>query len=162
VVEVAAPAGSPVVDSAAPAPDESSLPSRWELWTAAIRLGRRHPVLGMGPDAFRHHYGEVIAPAGGGRFVDDRLHANNLYFETVADLGLVGLASLAFLLYALGRHARDRWHSAAGMNAWSLVALAAAATYFIHGAIDTFLTFTPTLVLLWLLVALGSRSEARA
>src|SRR5205814_4271387 len=77
----------------------SMTPTRAELWRAAVRLWARHPLLGVGPDNFRRRYPEVIAPRRPGRhFTDDRMHANNFYLETLADLGLVGLAALAFLM----------------------------------------------------------------
>ena len=125
-------------------------PSRPELWRAAVRLWRRHPVLGVGPDNFRHLYAAVIEPAPGVRlFLDERLHANSLYLETLADLGLAGVAALALLgrelARALWRGRRDPLARAAAVGA---------VTFFVHGLVDTFGTFTPTLVLGWLLLAL--------
>jgi O-antigen ligase len=127
-------------------------PSRSELWRAALRLWRRHPLLGVGPDNFRHLYSEVLAPQPDGRrFNDERLHANSLYFETLADLGLLGMVPLVLLIVALLQAART--HAARGQ----LVALACAlstGTFFVHGVLDTFLAFTPLYGLFWLLVAL--------
>ncbi len=131
----------------------SDLPGRPELWRAAVELWRRHPVLGVGLDNFRRRYPEVIAPATPGRrYRELRLHANNLYLETLAGLGLVGLLALAYLGVALVGVLRAR------LAAGDLLAVAAAVgagTYFVHGLLDYFFTFTPTLGLWWILLALA-------
>ena len=56
------------------------------LWRAAFVAWRAHPLLGIGPDNFRHRSREFL-----GRASDERMHANSLYFETLADLGCAGL-----------------------------------------------------------------------
>jgi hypothetical protein len=142
-----------------------SQPSRRELWQAAIILWRRHPLLGVGPDNFRRRYPEVIHPPRGQRpYEDQRLHANNFYLETLADLGLAGVAALALLAFALARAVRDRAGAAAAGEGDALVALAwgvGAATFFVHGLLDYFLEFTPTYGLFWLSIALaGDRRSA--
>jgi hypothetical protein len=142
-------------------------PARTELWRAALRLWGRRPLLGVGPDNFRRLYADVIAPAQGGRYDDDRLHANNFYFETLADLGLAGVGALALIMIALARSARARTRGAResarpqmdGGGGASLLALAwvvAAGTFFVHGLLDYFLDFTPTFGLYWLSLALAS------
>jgi hypothetical protein len=135
-------------------------PSRPDLWRAAVRLWLRNPLLGVGPDNFRRLYPEVIAPARGGRrFEDDRLHANNFYLETLADLGVVGLAALCLLAATLV--ARGRAQAAAGR--WlPLAAAVAVGTFFVHGVLDYFLEFTPSYGLFWLLLALADPPMASA
>lgn len=126
-------------------------PSRPDLWVAALKLWSWYPLLGVGPDNFRRRYPEVITPAREGRHYDDqRVHANNLYLETLADLGLAGMAALALLLAAvLGR---ARAHAAAG-RLLPLVAAIGFGTFYLHGLLDYFLAFTPTIGLHWLLLA---------
>jgi hypothetical protein len=129
-------------------------PSRGQLWRAAWTLWKQHPLLGVGPDNFRHLYSDVMPPTREGhRFTDDRLHANNLYFETLADLGLGGLLALGLLIVNIGRVARARLASGAGLLA--LVCALAVGTFLVHGLLDYFLEFTPTYGLFWLLVALA-------
>jgi hypothetical protein len=130
-------------------------PTRPELWRAAVRLWRRHPVLGVGPDNFRRLYPEVITPARPGRqFTDQRMHANSFYLETLADLGLVGLAALALLMAAVFGQARA--HATAG-RLLPVAAAVAVGTFFVHGVLDYFLEFTPSYGLFWLLLALAGR-----
>jgi hypothetical protein len=135
--------------SAPPAP-------RPRLWRAALVLWRERPLLGVGPDNFRRRYEDVIGPAPNGQpYNDTRIHANNLYLETLADLGLAGIAALAWLGIGLLRALRD---SAATGHFASLGSGAAAAAFFVHGGIDYFLEFTPLFGLFWLLLGLTSAS----
>ena len=52
--------------------------------------------------------GAPSAAAGSGDYTDTRIHANSLYFETLANLGIAGLAGLAGLAVALRRSLRRR------------------------------------------------------
>lgn len=113
---------------------------RRQLWRAAVAMFRAHPLLGVGPDNFRHLYGRYLAmPA-----PDDRMHANSLYFEALADLGLAGVAAWGALLLALAAAARRAMPLGAGVP----VALG---TFLLHGALDYFFAFTPTFAMFWLL-----------
>jgi hypothetical protein len=127
------------------------------LWRAALVLWRERPLLGVGPDNFRRRYEDVIGLAPNGRpYSDTRIHANNLYLETLADLGLAGIAALAWLAMGLLRALRD---SAAAGRLASLGSGVAAAAFFVHGGIDYFLEFTPLFGLFWLLLGLTSASS---
>ncbi|HXJ19712.1 MAG TPA: O-antigen ligase family protein [Polyangia bacterium] len=120
-------------------------PSRLELWRAATAAFRARPLLGVGPDNFRHVYaGYLRLPA-----ADERMHANNLYFETLADLGIAGLCALAALILALARAAR-RVTAVRDEPLPYGVALALGA-FLLHGALDYFFEFTPTYAMFWLL-----------
>ncbi|HVY40055.1 MAG TPA: O-antigen ligase family protein, partial [Polyangia bacterium] len=87
-------------------------PTRVELWRAALAAFRTRPLLGVGPDNFRRVYAGYLPAAGAGHEIDDRLHANSLYFETLADLGLLGAAAAAALILALAGAARRAIQSA--------------------------------------------------
>jgi len=138
-------------------PPEAAAPleraTRRMLWGAAVMAWREHPLLGLGPDNFRRAYNHYL----GLPRADERLHANNLYFETLASLGLAGIGALALLVVGLARAARTaiRQHGAASVA--GLIAAGAAAglaAYLVHGFFDYFLEFTPTYGLLWLLAGL--------
>jgi O-antigen ligase len=141
--------------------DVSEPISRITLWRAAVAAWRVHPLLGLGPDNFRHLSGQFLGRAR----TDERMHVNSLYFETLADLGLVGVLALAALVAALVGSARR----AIGVPASRLLALGVAAglaTYLLHGLLDYFLEFTPTYALFWLLagmmVAMDQAPESAA
>jgi hypothetical protein len=132
-------------------------PRRLALWRAAVVLWQERPLLGIGPDNFRRRYEAVLSPAPDGQpYTDTRLHANNLYFETLADLGLAGIVSLAFIAFALFRLLRK--HYAAGHLA-RLACGVSGGIFFVHGVIDYFLEFTPLFGLFWVLLALTATEE---
>ncbi len=143
----------PMPTSAAPTAPREVIPRR-VLWRAAFAAWRDRPLLGLGPDNFRHLYGRylgLVAP-------DDRLHANSLYLETLAGLGTAGLLALATLVVAFARAAR-RAVAAPATRTWALGFGVGLGAYLVHGTFDTFFEFTPTFALAWLLggavVALG-------
>jgi len=119
--------------------------SRLALWSAGARAFRDHPLLGVGPDNFRHVYGKYLGRAR----TDERLHANNFYVEIMATMGIVGVLALVTLMVALARAARRAVESRHRVLAFGITA--ALAAYFIHGTLDYFLEFTPTYALFWLL-----------
>jgi len=175
IVEVSDPAAAPVVMPQPPpvaaAPPPAAAPpavpleslSRSMLWQAAFRAWRQYPVLGLGPDNFRHVYQRYSDTD----VVDARFHANNSYLEILANLGLAGVAIFAGLLVSFWRSARRalRAHDARSAEGLLAVGIAAGlAAYLIHGLFDYFLEFTPTYALFWLLAAmlsaLGEKTEA--
>ncbi len=153
--EVSTPGTAPPAARSATTP-----PTRIALWRAAVLLWRAHPLLGIGPDNFRRLYPSVLPRSPTGQpYTDTRIHANSLYFETLADLGLAGILALASIAHALARDLRKHW--AAGRLA-GLAFGVAAGTFFVHGALDYFLEFTPLYGLFWLLLALTSTSGPEA
>jgi len=130
--------------------DAGGVPRR-QLWTAAWRAWCEHPLLGLGPDNFRHTYGRYL----GLTDPDDRLHANNFYLEVLATLGLAGVVAFAAVAVALGRLARGALAAAPGAaRVMALGATAGLAAFAVHGTLDYFLEFTPTYALLWLLAGM--------
>jgi hypothetical protein len=125
---------------------------RLDLWSAALRLAAAHPVFGLGPDNFRHFYGAQLGLEGW----DERIEANNVYLELLADLGVVGL--LAFLWVLIGplieivRRVRADDTLALGIG----LGLGA---FLVHGLLDAFLAFTPTVLLFWLLLGLAQKPQ---
>jgi O-antigen ligase len=113
------------------------------LWDTALRIARDHPLLGIGPDNFRHTYGRYLGLA----VWDTRVHANNTYLETLTGMGAAGALALAWLMLAALTSTRRLIAQARGEQV-ALVAAAAAACLAIavHGLVDSFLAFTPTYV----------------
>jgi O-Antigen ligase len=146
-------------DAAASAPlvtprDDSEAPwvvGRLDLWGAAVRIFGAHPLLGVGPDNFRHLYGAEL----GLEAWDERVQANNLYLELLADLGVIGLAAFGWVIAAPARRLLPRLRA----NYLHFGVGLALAAFLLHGFLDTFLAFTPTALLFWLL--LGAASATR-
>jgi O-Antigen ligase len=97
---------------------------RIDLWRSALTLYEHHPALGAGAGSFERHW------LSDRRASFEARDAHNLYLETLAELGPVGLGLLLLCLllpfYAVARH----------RNALSAGAFAAFAAYLAHAAID--------------------------
>jgi hypothetical protein len=122
---------------------------RLVLWGTALQISRERPLLGIGPDNFRHVYGKYLGLAAW----DTRVHANNTYLEVLVGMGLPGAAALGWLVFAAARSAASIVTRAIRLKADSteamrLVAasLAAGVAIAAHGLVDSFLTFTSTYV----------------
>jgi hypothetical protein len=130
----------------APLPTRGRMPStvmrmpRSVLWNTALQMAREHPLLGIGPDNFRHSYGQYLGLAAW----DTRVHANNSYLEVLAGMGAIGATALVWLLAVAARSTAHLLSRAS--ESLPLVAASAAACLAIgaHALVDSFLTFTPT------------------
>jgi hypothetical protein len=111
------------------------------LWSAAFQMWREHPLLGIGPDNFRHSYGRHL----GLSTWDDRVHANNSYLEVLVGMGVIGAFSFMWLIGRAALTARAVLRNASD-SALPLAAAAAVACLAIaaHALVDSFVTFTPT------------------
>jgi hypothetical protein len=154
-IEQAAAISAPVESAqAVPGGEAPSLPptvARLDLWRAALRMWAERPLLGVGPDNFRHLYGRYL----GISEWDKRLHANNLYLELLANLGLAGTLVFAALSAAIASRWLYRWRAATGTFAILLLGLAGAfLAFFVHGFLDYFLEFVSLYLLFWIVAAL--------
>ncbi|HLF28109.1 MAG TPA: O-antigen ligase family protein [Anaerolineae bacterium] len=127
-------------------------PARLSLWQAGLQMWLRSPLLGIGPDNFRHLYGPYLNL----KPFDNRIHTNNLYVETLVNTGLTGLVAFSALLVALARAARRGWQAGRSIDAriLRLGLILALLAFFIHGLFDYFFEFTSTYGLFWLLAGI--------
>ncbi|MBK8232773.1 MAG: O-antigen ligase family protein [Candidatus Eisenbacteria bacterium] len=113
---------------------ELKLVGRSTLWPLGVSYLCAQPLLGIGPDQFRHRYAETLPGEG----YDPRLHANSLYIESLATTGLLGTAGLACWIGSIaaalvGRLRRPRGDLAAAGGLGLLTA------YLVHGLLDCML-----------------------
>ena len=147
------PDGAPTTLPALTPRDDGEAPwvvGRVYLWSAALRMIQAHPLLGVGPDNFRHFYGAEL----GLETWDERVQANNLYLEILADMGIVGLAAFVAVVVAAAASAL-RGLRARDLDRGTYLVLGAtlgAAAFLVHGLADAFLAFTPTALLFWILL----------
>lgn len=133
-------------------PRAATRPRRPELWGAGMRMLASHPWLGIGPDNFRLEYGREM----GLPFADDRVHTNNMYLEAFVGSGIVGGLLFLWMFWRVVTRLWSAWSelTAAALSVFAGVS-AAVAAILVHGLVDSFLTFTPTYLMLWLTLALA-------
>jgi hypothetical protein len=144
------------VPTARPRTDRLAVPapvSRAALWRVALRLAAGRPLLGIGPDNFRHMYGNYL----GLPLWDDHVHANSLYLELLADVGLLGCAAFGWLMLPVVRAGLGILR--ATPSPWAVAVVASLGAFFAHGLVDSFLEFTPIYLLFWMLVGLALASR---
>lgn len=125
------------------------IPGRRTLWTAAWRLWRERPILGIGLDNFRLRYGDALDHASW----NTTIHTNNWYVETVVSLGLLGAwPFLGWLGLLVVDALRFLWRGQITM--WHVAIAAGSLAYLHHGLLDYFLLFNATALLFWILVGL--------
>jgi O-antigen ligase len=126
---------------------------RFVLWGAALRMFRQHPLFGIGPDNFRWIYGNYL----GLDHWDTNVHANSIYFEFLADTGLIGFAIFLWL------NVRWLWLAVQRVNqqadrqlwVWQLALFASLIAWFVHGLLDYFYEFAGTYILFWIIAGLA-------
>jgi hypothetical protein len=136
--------GTPV---GAPLPSQGRMPlgvmrmPRSVLWEVAFGIAGEHPLLGIGPDNFRHTYGRRLGLAAW----DERVHANNSYIEMLVGMGVAGLSATAWLMFAALRSGTRSLVDVSDARLPIVAAsFAACAVIAVHALVDSFLTFTPT------------------
>ena len=123
-------------------PKKKHKPSpKWFGWTILL-------VMGVGVLMIVLNYLGVMP--GTGR------QANNLYLELLADTGVLGLAAFVWLtLPALAEALRTLSAPIrAPTSCWLLGCSLGVLAFLVHGVLDSFLAFTPTALLFWMLLAM--------
>jgi O-antigen ligase len=123
---------------------------RFVTWTMAAEMTADHPVLGTGPGGFGANYDDYLR----GRVTDpaqlDVVH--EMYLQTSAELGIVGLTAFASVL-ALGfAGARRRARHGAGPTDFGSAVCTAFVGVLVAAAFLTEQYYLPV----WLLAALGA------
>jgi hypothetical protein len=101
---------------------------RWQFWTAALDEFRRFPVHGGGAGSFAAWWTQH------GSFVYVVRDAHSLFLDTLAELGIVGLALLVGFLASAVVTATRRLLSARGDTRAAIASLLGAVTVYLLGA----------------------------
>ena len=130
---------------------------RISLWQSAVAMALDHPIIGVGPDNFIHHYQQTYRLPEAWR--EPALsHPHNLVLDYWLSAGLFGLASLGLLIAgwvrylspSLGASPSDRRTLAAGIAAGGLYAV-------VHGLIDNSYFLIDLALWTWLASAILGR-----
>jgi O-Antigen ligase len=132
-------------------PTSLSSPSREQLWQAALNMLSARPLVGFGAGNFKFNYQEYIVPPPQNPL--SRVHANNLYLELLADLGLIGFGLLAgfFGLATLPLLTAIRRGYPATTLQWVWVGVIG--VWLVHGILDCFVEPHAPALLFWLVLA---------
>jgi hypothetical protein len=132
--------------------------SRYQWWEAALDANSTEPLLGIGPGTYEYWWAQEGSLPG---FVRD---AHSLYLETLAELGIVGLALVVALIGgAIALAARRSLDRSDPRRAALMAAAAAALTAFAAAAAIDWaweLTILPVVFLLLTAAALGPDAAA--
>ena len=138
------------------------LSGRPTIWRGALELARERPLLGWGLGAFATAYDQIHPPGSEGAW-QYRGTAHSLYFQTLAERGLIGLLALFAVGWALRRglgeasavKTGDRFAMSVGL----LLALVGIAIY---GIVQYPFYLKNSEFLAWLLLGAGSLMMAGA
>jgi tetratricopeptide (TPR) repeat protein len=133
-----------------PAGVPGSNAGRLEMLQAAVTLFREQPVTGVGVGLFGRGFREIRSPS----LVQDKLaSAHNLYLNTAAETGIIGvLAGLALLAAGAWRAGQQLQAAGGGARLRRQAVLAALAGLAVHSLVDVF-SITPIVLLVVVLVA---------
>lgn len=135
--------------------------SRRMLWKSAWKMFQDHPWMGIGGGNFRLFYWKYL----GVQYWHERILANSLYLEFLADVGLIGTSLLLLFLGAVltaGLGAAWRAASDQRTRLLSLALMAAFVGWMAHSVVDYFLEFTPTYLLFWIWAGVIAALKATA
>jgi putative inorganic carbon (HCO3(-)) transporter len=139
--------------------DPSEDYTRLSIWQAATQIIDRFPLTGVGPFNFSRLYGVVRAPDADAT----AFHAHSLYLTFFAEFGIVGVGSVAWLMWRFAVELRRRLARASQARAFLALSVTAGLVgVAVQGLIDTvsvviFGLWIPTLGL-----ALGAAGDGAA
>lgn len=110
---------------------------RTDLWSSALSISADHLVLGVGPGEFGRALRDYRDP----NYVDDRLGtAHNLYLNTLAEIGIIGLLVIGALVVLGTRITLQRVQAVTSLHArWQIFGVIAALVAFsTQSVFDTF------------------------
>jgi len=114
--------------------DPSEDYTRLSIWQAATQIIDRFPLTGVGPFNFSRLYAVVRAPDADAT----AFHAHSLYLTFFAEFGIVGVASVAWLMWRFSTELRRRLaHAPAARAFLALSVTAGLVGVAVQGLIDT-------------------------
>jgi hypothetical protein len=129
---------------------------RYQYWSSALDAFSGHPIGGIGAGTFQFWW------AAHGSIYSYVVNAHSLYFETLAETGVVGIALLALLLGAgVGGALRRLRRADAHRRALLAAIIASAAAFLVAAGVDWVWQIPAIPVVLLLLLAAGAAGTTR-
>jgi putative inorganic carbon (HCO3(-)) transporter len=139
--------------------DPSEDYTRLSIWQAATQIVDRFPLTGVGPFNFARLYGVVRAPDADAT----AFHAHSLYLTFFAEFGIVGVASVAWLMWRFALELRRRLAHAPQARAFLALSITAGLVgVAVQGLIDTVTVVIFGLWMATLGLALGAAGDGAA
>src|SRR5215213_6423620 len=140
--------------------DQPEIATRLDFWAASLDMFQAHPVAGVGLDSFSDAYQALERPGrsylGGGVLVAPET-AHNLYLNTLAEQGLIGIAALALLLGSFfAMVLRLRRAADARIRALAFGLLGSGVVVAVHNFFDVTFSDPKNGTLLWVLFGVGA------
>ena len=105
--------------------------NRYQLWASALHAAEAHPWRGIGPGTFQFWWAQHATTPAVVR------NAHSLYFETLGETGIIGLALLGgMLLWFAGIAVRRAFREPPGPRVWLAGATASLATFLFAAALE--------------------------
>jgi len=143
--------------------DRPEIATRLDFWDAALSMFQAHPMLGVGLNNFDVAYidleqtGRSFLPGSG---LAPPASAHNLYLNTLAEQGLVGIAALLLLILAAGRMVLALRRSAdPRIRGFGLGLLGAGIALLVSNLFDVTFVDPKTSMLAWTLLGVGAALE---
>jgi putative inorganic carbon (hco3(-)) transporter len=109
---------------------------RFTVWRGTPQIIKDHPIFGVGGNSFSQiapSYGLLLGPAAEETYE----HAHDIALTITAELGLVGLAALSWVVFTLLTLLLRAWHFSQGGDRGLVIAVAAAfAALSLQGLVD--------------------------
>lgn len=105
--------------------------SRYQFWQSALHANETHPWRGIGPGTFQFWWAQHSTTAG---FIRN---AHSLYFETLAETGIIGFALLGgMLLWFVGTAISRSFREPPALRVWLAGASASLAVFLFAAAVE--------------------------
>ncbi len=123
----------------------NGLGSRLDLWQSAYAMWRAHQLFGIGPGNYELAIGHYVAGL--------HTHANGMFFQTLAEQGVLGLlAFLAVTAASVGVFLRRL------DNPFALGAIGASTALAFHQIVDCIVIYPKVGVIWWIILGVGAAS----
>lgn len=134
---------------------QSSASVRLQIWATDWLMTKTHWLTGIGLGQYPLRYPTTVTQLFSSPLEPNMLHAHNLYFQFIINLGLAGLAGFISLVVTFFNWLR---HSA---KLWAVPLAAAMTAILAHGLVDTPYWKNDLAMLFWLLIAIGLFTSKR-